>query len=299
MPESDTQTADGEGQEADKPPHDPLPLQMNPNIIPKPKEKGSLANGVMRMFNGGHSARNPAAITAAKPSEPPGSKPPHSGKTDKIKSSAQHSKSGATTPSTGLSPSASDSEWGPSPPSTRPPSRAVSVSHGEPAPKDATTDTSSQQTMRPAVPPSAPPSRASSIKSLRSSDGEGKFTLKELLAATPKLGRRSSQRSSGGSSKKSDSDRSDSATSLAKKYGVCERVAIGKGATSVVRLAHKWDRTEEKLYAVKVGCSSFFLARRLTSLTIRNSVRDGKMKQKKSTSRSLQPSFASPPPYIT
>jgi len=28
-------------------------------------------------------------------------------------------------------------------------------------------------------------------------------------------------------------------------------VAIGKGATSVVRLAHKWDRTEEKLYAVK------------------------------------------------
>lgn len=255
MPESDTQTADGEGQEADKPPHDQLPLQMNHNIIPKPKEKGSLANGVMRMFNGGHSVRNPAAITAVKPSSAPGSKPPRSGKTDKPKSSAQHSKSGATTPSTGLSPSASDSEWGPSPPSTRPPSRAVSVSHGEPAPKESTTDTpSSQQTMRPAAPsapPSAPPSRAPSIKSLRSSDGEGKFTLKELLAATPKLGRRSSQRSSGGSSKKSDSDRSESATSLSKKYGVCERVAIGKGATSVVRLAHKWDRTEEKLYAVK------------------------------------------------
>ncbi|KAG5724092.1 Serine/threonine-protein kinase hal4 [Termitomyces sp. T112] len=29
------------------------------------------------------------------------------------------------------------------------------------------------------------------------------------------------------------------------------KVAVGKGATSVVRLAHKWDRTEEKLYAVK------------------------------------------------
>ena len=41
--------------------------------------------------------------------------------------------------------------------------------------------------------------------------------------------------------------------SLLKKYGVCEKVAIGKGATSVVRLAHKWDRSEEKLYAVKVG----------------------------------------------
>jgi serine/threonine protein kinase len=38
---------------------------------------------------------------------------------------------------------------------------------------------------------------------------------------------------------------------LLKKYGVCGKVAIGKGATSVVRLIHKWDRTEEKLYAVK------------------------------------------------
>ena len=36
--------------------------------------------------------------------------------------------------------------------------------------------------------------------------------------------------------------------------GICEKVAIGKGATSVVRLAHKWDRSEEKLYAVKVRC---------------------------------------------
>jgi serine/threonine protein kinase len=62
---------------------------------------------------------------------------------------------------------------------------------------------------------------------------------------------------SNGSSKKSDSDNGDaksnagSATSLSKKYGVCQKVAIGKGATSVVRLAHKWDRSEEKLYAVK------------------------------------------------
>jgi hypothetical protein len=34
---------------------------------------------------------------------------------------------------------------------------------------------------------------------------------------------------------------------------VCEKVAIGKGATAVVRLAHKWDRSTEKLYAVKVN----------------------------------------------
>ncbi|KAH8120491.1 Pkinase-domain-containing protein [Phellopilus nigrolimitatus] len=90
------------------------------------------------------------------------------------------------------------------------------------------------------------------------SDGGGgqKFTLKDLLANGPKLSRKSSARSSA-SSKKSDSDgdrrsnAGDSTASLSKKYGVCERLAIGKGATSVVRLAHKWDRSEEKLYAVK------------------------------------------------
>jgi len=43
--------------------------------------------------------------------------------------------------------------------------------------------------------------------------------------------------------------------SLLKKYGACEKTAIGKGATAVVRLAHKWDKSTEKLYAVKV-CSS-------------------------------------------
>ncbi|KAJ7649559.1 kinase-like domain-containing protein [Mycena polygramma] len=54
---------------------------------------------------------------------------------------------------------------------------------------------------------------------------------------------------SGGSVK---STGGDSAASLSKKYGVCQKVAIGKGATSVVRLAHKWDRSEgDKMYAVK------------------------------------------------
>ncbi|KAI9602371.1 hypothetical protein H4Q26_001659 [Puccinia striiformis f. sp. tritici PST-130] len=51
------------------------------------------------------------------------------------------------------------------------------------------------------------------------------------------------------SSKGGQSD--DAATSLRKKYGVCEKAAIGKGATAVVRLAHKWDRGTDKLYAVK------------------------------------------------
>ncbi|KJA21951.1 hypothetical protein HYPSUDRAFT_139852 [Hypholoma sublateritium FD-334 SS-4] len=96
--------------------------------------------------------------------------------------------------------------------------------------------------------------------SVHSDKGESshKFNLKDLLASGPKLNRKSSQRST--SSKKSDSDAGDgrgksvageSTASLTQKYGVCQKIAIGKGATSVVRLAHKWDRTEEKLYAIK------------------------------------------------
>ena len=41
--------------------------------------------------------------------------------------------------------------------------------------------------------------------------------------------------------------------SVSQKYGVCQKVAIEKGAMSVVRLANKWDRSEEKLYAIKVN----------------------------------------------
>lgn len=103
-------------------------------------------------------------------------------------------------------------------------------------------------------PPSTPRSKGPS--SVHSDSGQ-KFILKEFLGTAPKLGRRSSVRSTG-SSKKSESDGgaksvADSTTSLLKKYGVCENAAIGKGATSVVRLVHKWDRSEEKIYAVKVS----------------------------------------------
>ncbi|KAF4623862.1 hypothetical protein D9613_001457 [Agrocybe pediades] len=108
------------------------------------------------------------------------------------------------------------------------------------------------------------PGRASKPASVHSDKGDGgsshKFNLKDLLASGPKLNRKSSQRST--SSRRSDSDAGegngrakstagDSAVSLTQKCGVCQKVAIGKGATSVVRLAHKWDRTEEKLYAIK------------------------------------------------
>ncbi|CAE6450201.1 unnamed protein product [Rhizoctonia solani] len=107
---------------------------------------------------------------------------------------------------------------------------------------------------------SNPPSRAQSFSSERpkppsrppSVSGDGKFNLKDLLAATPKA-----RKSSNGGSRKSDAGSEKGARSVASgasggrldHYGICERVAIGKGATSIVRLAHKWDRTEEKLYA--------------------------------------------------
>lgn len=89
-----------------------------------------------------------------------------------------------------------------------------------------------------------------------------KFTLKDLIGgggkSGEKLSRRTSDRGSArgsdrGSTRGSERDFGDntSTASLLKKYGVCDRAAIGKGATAVVRLAHKWDRREEKLYAVK------------------------------------------------
>jgi protein-serine/threonine kinase len=106
----------------------------------------------------------------------------------------------------------------------------------------------------------APPPAQPVIVGPTTTTGGNKFTLKDLLGGGggPKLGRRSS---AAGSAKGSDkgstkgSERGDdnaSTASLLKKYGVCEKVAIGKGATAVVRLAHKWDRSQEKLYAVKV-----------------------------------------------
>ncbi|QRW14573.1 Serine/threonine-protein kinase [Ceratobasidium sp. AG-Ba] len=116
---------------------------------------------------------------------------------------------------------------------------------------------------------SNPPSRAQSFSSevrprvsrppsVSGQSDSHKFNLKDLLASTPKPA--VSRKSSTGGSRKSDGGSEygggKSVTSVAsngqlKHYGICERVAIGKGATSIVKLAHKWDRTEEKLYAVK------------------------------------------------
>jgi protein-serine/threonine kinase len=191
---------------------------------------------------------------------------------------ASSSTTGSITPSTSESPSASESEsW--SLPSTQPPSRAPSFSRtragGKASPDNSERQPLERSPSRTSVKSKASsktptverkisptPSRESTKEgrpkgppSVHSDSGQ-KFTLKDLLGA-PKLVRRSSARSTGSSKKSGGSDggrsvAGDSTASLLKKYGVCEKVAIGKGATSVVRLAHKWDRSEEKLYAVKV-----------------------------------------------
>ncbi|KAJ7474295.1 Pkinase-domain-containing protein [Mycena latifolia] len=146
----------------------------------------------------------------------------------------------------------------------------LAASSSTPTPAAVKRAASASAPTTPAIPARAP-SRAASVAS-ESSHTSHKFTLKDLLASGPKLSRRSSARSA--SSRDSGSEAShqshshpssyskppksarstggDSAASLTKKYGVCQKVAIGKGATSVVRLAHKWDRSDgEKLYAVK------------------------------------------------
>ncbi|KAH8101492.1 Pkinase-domain-containing protein [Cristinia sonorae] len=175
------------------------------------------------------------------------------------------STTGSMTPSNSDSPSPPESEcW--SVPSTQPPSRAASrapsfstgKSGGKVEPPKQTKKDSERTPTGHKISPTPSAGGESTRKgppSVHSDAGGQKFTLKDLLGA-PKLVRRSSARSTG-SSKKSDSERGgrsvggETTASLLKKYGVCEKVAIGKGATSVVRLAHKWDRTEEKLYAVK------------------------------------------------
>lgn len=163
-----------------------------------------------------------------------------------------------SSPST-TSLSSSDREsW--SPPSSRAPSRRSSRTPSFSAGKFSGLLSPKKHAPAPqpaaAEPPSTP--RSKGPPSVHSDSGH-KFTLKELLGTAPKLGRRSSVRSAG-SSKKSESDGgaksvAETTSSLAKKYGVCDAAAIGKGATSVVRLVHKWDRTEEKIYAVKVSNS--------------------------------------------
>ncbi|GAA6004248.1 hypothetical protein JCM10207_002504 [Rhodosporidiobolus poonsookiae] len=84
--------------------------------------------------------------------------------------------------------------------------------------------------------------RKASVTSRRSDDGRSEKSVH--------LG--GGESAYGGSQKEETRSRGgQSNASLSKKYGVCDKVIVGKGATAVVRLAHKWDRSTEKLYAVK------------------------------------------------
>jgi protein-serine/threonine kinase len=187
-----------------------------------------------------------------------------------IQSSYSTATSTSPSPTSSTSPSESN-PWSapptlpPSRPPSQAPSRAHSMSGAKPADLSSLLSSSTPATAKgskkdrhgpvtPVEPSPAP--RNKGPPSVHSTDGGSKFNLKDLLGSAPKLSRKSSARSSA-SSRKSDSEggpksTGGDSTALLKKYGTCERVAIGKGATSVVRLAHKWDRTEEKLYAVKV-----------------------------------------------
>ncbi|KAF8627281.1 hypothetical protein AX17_006326 [Amanita inopinata Kibby_2008] len=169
---------------------------------------------------------------------------------------------------TSSSPSSpTDSDWGTSaPPSrspSRPTSRAPSVSAGVSGNKVTSPPVDSKKVKSGKNKDEAPQTPSGKNGKTPSVHSDHKFHLKDLLSGTPKLARKISHRST--SSRKSDSEaeggasvsgkarstNGESTTSLSKKYGVCQKLAIGKGATSVVRLAHKWDRSEEKLYAIK------------------------------------------------
>lgn len=279
---SDSSQTEAEGQDSsDKPPHDDHTLRPKDNIATGGHKPPS--NGVppLLMLN-----NNSTIVSVPLPSPEAGAYPKEPGHTrmalEKMVLAAAvttttagggqgNDKPNNSTSTLGSAPSSiiessSESE-GTSAPSTRPPSQAPSRTHSRSPSLSGTKPTiappKKEQTVTapptPVIPP--PPQSATTARprapSSASTDGSHKFNLRDLLASGPKLARKHSARSVG-SSKKSDSDNGETKSntgsttaSLSKKYGVCQKLAIGKGATSVVRLAHKWDRSEEKLYAVK------------------------------------------------
>ena len=147
------------------------------------------------------------------------------------------------------------------------PSRTTSVKRDGPHRSNSAKSPSLHPSDAHAIAPGALADRLSSQASISTvgpqsppaSGNEHKFNLKDLLQSGPKLARKQSAGSAASKSERAKSNNGSekgghdgaSTASLLAKYGVCEKAAIGKGATAVVRLAHKWDRREEKLYAVK------------------------------------------------
>jgi protein-serine/threonine kinase len=285
VPDSpDASQLDGEGDSSDKPPHDtPTPRPINTSHgITQPTTNGGLFSIPLPPPDSASYAKEPGHTVRSLEKL--------------VLSGSEHMKQESGWPAAGsspsTSPSVSESEW--SAPSTSPPShapsRAASMSEAvkPPAPK-------ADQPVKPNVEPQPSSTVTARRPSVHSDSGGIKFALKDLLASGPKLARKSSARSTSSRRSDSDGDRKstagDSTASLSKKYGVCQKVAIGKGATSVVRLAHKWDRSEEKLYAVKVRDVHIF-ENDLLNVSNRNSENEERMKQKKNTSRNSRQSSA-------
>jgi protein-serine/threonine kinase len=281
-PDDAQASSEGDGQDSSEPPNrDRKPFIASP---PESEHRNGVAMPVTSAkFLGKNSQPRPLTNGHASPMQPKSSSTPASPELSShfrelgnshrdlqplvvpppssIQVGASRSTTTSTTPSPTSSPSPSESNlWSPPPtaPPSRPPSQAPSRA---PSMSGAKPDLSSLFSS-PVLPKGSKKDRSVPVTPVdaspvpRSNDGGHKFNLKDLLGSAPKLSRRSSARSSA-SSRKSDSEGGPKSTAgesvgLLKKYGTCERVAIGKGATSVVRLAHKWDRSEEKLYAVKV-----------------------------------------------
>ncbi|KAG8928376.1 serine/threonine-protein kinase HAL4/sat4 [Tulasnella sp. 418] len=250
----------------------------NANNTPVVDKGSDPSNGVSDLHN------SFGALALSPPTNGSSSHPPHRQNSLTPASSSDYQDSDLQrTPSAGARPTNGTSA------APRAPSRASSV-HEHSGPNGAHAAAAPGNHERSSrKPPSRAPSTDGRDRDEHHTKGTGgasdkhgpgqRFTLKELLGSgSTKLVRKSSA-----SSRRSDSSRGDrddvafnggyvsggetgpkarsskapssaggeSTTSLLKKYGVCERAAIGKGATSVVRLAHKWDRSEEKLYAVK------------------------------------------------
>ena len=111
-------------------------------------------------------------------------------------------------------------------------------------------------------------SRSNSFASEKGKNSGHGSTLRDMIMNNPVLSRKgssASHRSDGSTSSKGTKEGkkqkgrgassavngTGEVASLMKKYGTCERVAIGKGATAVVRVAYKRDESKEKMYAVK------------------------------------------------
>ena len=142
-----------------------------------------------------------------------------------------------------VSPMTSDNELGFSPLNSRPPSRQHSVNKKN--------QQSNQHSQQPQPPASNKRTPSEGERSNKTPSESGKLThaLLDLLPAP--LNRKSSASSHGNNQNDKHGGDNNSTTSLLKKYGICDKVAIGRGATAVVRLAHRWDRSDEKLFAVK------------------------------------------------